>query len=119
MQEITVEKAALIAKLQSNRDSHRAIFATAQVRYREAMIAELDRALQEARDGKPIKRMFALPVPEDHTSDFTTAIEMLQWETGDQVVLDERDFRRYVQNRWEWEQSFHANTGSYLASAGT
>jgi hypothetical protein len=115
MQEITVDKAELITKIQTNRDEHRSMFLKAQEKYREAMIAELDRALQEARDGQKIRRAFTLPVPEDHTDEFDTAIEMLQWEQGDSVVLDLRDFMRYVQNRWEWAASFAANTGSYLA----
>jgi hypothetical protein len=115
MQEITVDKADLIEKIRANRDEHRSMFLKAQERYRDAMIAELDRALQEAREGKAIQRAFALPVPEDHTDDFDTAIEMLQWEQGDTVILVQRDFRCYVQNRWEWENSFLRNTGSYLA----
>jgi hypothetical protein len=115
MQEITVDKGDLIAKLQANRDEHRSMFLKAQEKYREAMIVELDRALQEARDGHPIRRAFALPVPEDHTSEFDTAIEMLQWETGGEVQLDQHDFQRYVQNRWQWAASFAANSLSYLA----
>jgi hypothetical protein len=115
MQEITVSKHDLVAKLQANRDEHRSMFIKAQERYRDAMIVELDRALHEARQGHPIKRAFALPVPEDHTEEFDTAIEMLQWEQADEVLLSDRDFRRFVQNRWEWAASFAANTQSYLA----
>ena len=115
MQEITVDKADLIAKIRANRDEHRSMFIKAQERYRDAMIAELDRALEEAREGKKIRRSFALPVPEDHTDEFNTAIEMLEWEQGDSVQLDHLDFQRYVQNRWQWAASFAANTQSYLA----
>ena len=115
MQEITVSKADLIETLQTNRNEHRAMFLKAQERYREAMIVELDRALQEARNGDPIKRMFSLPVPEDHTEEFDTALEMLQWEQKDSITLNQRDFLRYVQNRWEWAASFAANSLSYLA----
>ena len=115
MQEITVDKADLIAKIQANRDEHRSMFLKSQERYREAMIAELDRALEEARDGQKIRRAFTLPVPEDHTDDFNTALEMLDWEQEDSVELDQRDFARFVQNRWEWQASFAANTQSYLA----
>jgi hypothetical protein len=115
MQEITVSKADLIAKLQSNRDAHRSMFLKAQEVYREKMIAELDRALHEARQGDQIRRAFSLPVPEDHTDEFDTAIEMLQWETADEVLLSPSDFMRYIQNRWQWAASFAANTGSYLA----
>jgi hypothetical protein len=117
MQTITVNKGDLVTKIQMNRDEHRSMFIKAQEKYREAMIAELDRALQDARDGKKIRRMFSLPVPEDHTEEFNTAIEMLQWEKATEVKLTQQDFQRYVQNRWEWAASFAANTGSYLAAS--
>jgi len=115
MELITVVKADLLDTLRSNRDEHRSMFLKAQERYREEMIVELDRALQEARDGKGIKRAFLLPVPEDHTDDFDTAIEMLEWDQNDTVELSQRDFLTYVKNSWGWQASFAANTQSYLA----
>lgn len=114
MDTIVVNKAQLIKTLAENRDAHRDIFEQAQVAYRDKWITLLDRRLADARAGRPIERHFRLPEPEDHTQDFTTALEMLDWETGDEVELDRRDFQRYVQNRWEWEQSFVANTQSYV-----
>jgi hypothetical protein len=113
MDNITVDKADLIATLRDNRDKHRDLFDKAQVVYREKMIEELDRALAEAKAGRKIRRAFTLPTPENHTEDFDTAIQMLEWEAEDYVSLSMRDFMRYVQNRWEWERSFAANTESY------
>jgi len=115
MELITVDKAELLAKLRTNREAHREMFLKAQDVYREAMIAELDRALEEARTGGPIKRSFALPVPEDHTADFDTVIEMLTWDKDHMVQLSYHDFQTYVQNQWGWRASFAANTESYLA----
>ena len=113
MDSITVNKTDLIATLRENRDEHRELFDKAQVVYRNAMVRELDRALNDAKAGRKIVRAFSLPTPEDHTEDFNTALEMLAWEQGDTVELKMRDFMRYVQNRWEWERSFEANTVSY------
>jgi hypothetical protein len=113
METITVDKADLHAKLETNRQAHQELFDKAQVVYREKMIEELDRALAEAKAGRRIRRAFSLPVPENHVEDFDTAIQMLEWETEDYVELSHRDFRRYVQNQWEWERSFAANTMSY------
>jgi hypothetical protein len=110
---ISVVKDDLLRTLRDNRDEHQEIFEKAQVVYRQRMIEELDRALQEAKEGRKIRRAFTLPVPEDHTGDFDTAIQMLEWETDDRVELTQREFRRYVQNQWEWEASFVANTQSY------
>lgn len=114
MDTITVNKNALVETLRQNRNVHRDVFIAAQDAYRVAMIAELDRALEEARAGKQIKRAFSLPVPEDHTADFDTAIEMLEWHQGDTVELGHYEFQQYVQNQWGWRASFAANTESYL-----
>lgn len=116
MDSITVNKANLIDTLRTNASEHRAIFIEAQEAYRKAMIDELDRALQEAKDGRPIRRAFALPVPEDHTEDFVTAIQMLEWDTADEVTLTWREFMQYVKNEWSWKQAFIANTQAYTVS---
>jgi nitric oxide synthase oxygenase domain/subunit len=115
MDTITVTKADLIATLRENRDAHQEVFDKAQVVYREKMIEELDRALEEARNGGKIRRGFSLPVPENHVEDFDTAIQMLEWDTGDTVDLTMREFRQYVQNEWGWQASYAANTLSYSA----
>lgn len=115
MDTVTVDKARLVETLIQNRDEHRAIFEKAQEVYREQMIAELDRALTEARRGGKIVRAFALPVPEEHTEDFNTAIKMLEWHEGEQVEISTHEFLNYVENNWGWQRSFVANTGSYLA----
>lgn len=116
MNSVTVKKAELLATLQENRASHRETFEKAQVIYREQMISELDRAITEAREGRAIKRAFALPVPEDHTDDFDTVIQMLRWEVEDEVELQYQEFRQYVLNEWGWARTFAANTQSYLVS---
>jgi hypothetical protein len=115
MNTVLVEKARLLETLRINRDEHRAIFEKAQEVYRDRMIEELDRALGEAKAGRKIVRAFALPVPEDHTADFDTAIAMVEWEVGSTVALEQHDFEQYVLNQWHWRASFAANTGSYLA----
>lgn len=116
MDTITVSKKNLLNTLRSNRTEHRQLFVKAQKVYRQKMIEELDRALQEARDGGKIRRAFALPVPEDHTEDFSTAIAMLKWHQDDSVDLSQREFQTYVENKWGWQASFAANTSSYLVS---
>jgi hypothetical protein len=114
MRTITVDKVELLRVLETNLNEHREIFIKAQVAYREKMIAELDRALAEAREGGTIRRMFSLPVPEDHTEDFATAIKMLAWHQFEQIELTMDEFETYVENKWRWRASFTANTESYL-----
>ena len=117
MQTITVDKTELHQVLEHNLIEHRDIFLKAQQVYREKMIAELDRALSDARQGGQIKRAFMLPVPEDHTEDFATAIKMLMWHQGEQIELTMDEFETYVENKWRWRASFAANTESYTVSS--
>ena len=117
MDSITVNKQNLIETLRGNRDQHRDIFEQAQVVYRAKVIEELDRALDDAKNGRKVIRFINLPEPEDHTADFDTAIDMLEWDTADTVTLDRRDFKRFVQNKWEWEASFAGTTMTYAAEA--
>lgn len=116
MDSITVDKSALLAKLKTNRDEHHGIFERAQEAYREKVIEALDRALADAKEGRGLRTVVSLPVPEDHTAEFDRAIEMLDWEQGDSVVLSEYEFQQYVQNEWSWRRTFAANTASYVGS---
>jgi glyceraldehyde-3-phosphate dehydrogenase/erythrose-4-phosphate dehydrogenase len=114
MRTVTVSKARLLETLQHNRDEHRALFLKAQERYREAAIEELDRMLAEARAGSKIRRAVSLPEPQDYTSSFDTAIQMVEWEEGDTVELDQHEFAQYVQNEWGWMGSFVGSTQAYI-----
>lgn len=114
MENIKVDKGKLLETLHRNRDEHRSLFLKAQVKYREAVIAELDKRLQQARDGGVIHLIFNLPEPVDYTSEYDTAIRMLEWDVSNIVELDESSFERFVLNKWHWARSFAAGTMSYV-----
>ena len=115
MENISVDKDQLIKTLKKNRKKHVKIFLRAQIAYRQQVVDWLDRSLDDAKNGREFQTFITLPKPENHTADFDTAIEMLEWDKGPEVVLSQRDFQRFVQNQWEWRASFAANTESYSA----
>lgn len=112
---VKVNKTDLILKVRGNRDTHRAQFEAAQVKYRERVIAELDVRLAQARNGGVINLGFRLPEPVDYTREYDAALAALEWEVEETVTLDDTLFRRLVLNEWEWQREFYANTQSYLA----
>ena len=114
MNTVTVNKADLIAKVKANRDEHRGIFEIAVVKYREAVLEQLDARIEEIRAGKPISLRFTLPAPEDFTDEYDMALEQMNWEVGDKVELDQQTFRELVLNQWRWADRFYANTQSYV-----
>jgi len=117
MRTVKVEKARLLAKLKENRESHRAEFLKAQSGYRAEVVEQLDKALENARNGKKIITYFNLPAPTDQTSDYDAAIEMLDWAVGDEVELEEQAFRQYILDDWTWKQSWGLSNSVYLSKS--
>jgi len=112
---ITVEKNKLLETVRKNRDDHRSQFLAAQEVYRERVIDFLNLRLKEARDGKAVSLVTNLVEPVDYTKEYDTAISMIEWSVEDSIDLSQRDFERYVLNKWEWSNFFAASTQSYLA----
>jgi hypothetical protein len=123
MDKITVDKSDLLDTLRSNRASHFREFEKAQETYGLALIAGAEKRLTAIKDAYRSDAPFAdlvklnsavpLPVPEEHTDDFDTAILMLTWSKSDEVELDQHEFSQYVENKWRWAPTFAANTLSY------
>lgn len=117
MNDITVDKTALLEQLRANRTEHRGIFEEAQVRYRELVIQELDVMLAEARGGRKIRRSVQLIEPEDHTADYDRVIQMLEMSVDDKTVLDELSFNQYVLDNWRWQEQFLTSNSAYSLRA--
>ncbi len=116
MNAIKVSKTTLLATLRTNRDKHRQIFLEAQQGYREAVIAELDNMLAEAKAGKKIRRSVTLTEPMDQTKDYDRAIQMLEMSVDETITLEEEDFREYVQDEWRWKGQFNLSNVRYSKS---
>jgi hypothetical protein len=113
MQQVEVEKPALMEKLRNNRNEHRAVFLAAQGKYKTAVIAELEQMLEDARIGKRVRRAVSLEAPVDHTSDYDRVLEMLAMSVHPTVTVTATEFECYVLDRWPWARHFAANTMSY------
>lgn len=113
MDTITVDKEQLLTTMRENRERHREIFIKAQEGYREQAIKKLDRRLAAARQGR-VDLTFSLPAPQDFTEEYDTAIGMLEWEQEGTVELTQRDFERYVLDKWDWARQFVGSTSMYV-----
>lgn len=116
---ITVKKDVLLEQLRHNREEHVEQYRLAMAAYKdkvtEALTQRLE-AVQEGRDIPPRHELWrALPEPEDHRDDYDTVISMLEWDVSEEFELEEHQFRQYVENSWDWQVSFAANTMSYLS----
>jgi hypothetical protein len=110
---ISVKKQELVDAISKNYKEHRSIFEQAQKGYREAVIAELDKMLADARAGREVPKVIMLEAPQDHGRDYERTLKMLTMCTTDVVFVDEEEFSRYVMDDWSWKRAWVANASSY------
>jgi len=110
MEDIQVSKSDLLRKLKANRWAHQDLFLRAQRGYREAVIKELERILEDARAGHEIIKHVSFPEPVDHTAVYDRVIAMLEWSVDETIYLSEKNYYRYVMDEWEWSET------SYIGS---
>lgn len=116
MRDVTVKRDELLTKLKANRDNHRELFLKAQEGYRKQVIEELEKQLEDARNGLSITRGIMLPDPVDHTDDYNTIITMVEMSVDDEIDLDTHSFNCYVMDKWEWSAMASEINTTYAAS---
>lgn len=126
MKPVKVDKDKLIETLLGNKETHRQDFEIAWEAFRSRAMDNMEaklHALKNADRGTRVDIWVNLDPPQDHTDDYERVIEMLKWELEDHILLEERDFRAYVQDEWNWTAGFQASavqyTGSSSPSSGT
>ena len=117
MKSIKAKVSELLDILKNNRTLHYSIFIAAQKVYRSEVIRRLDKALQDAKDGKEFPGSIHIPAPEDHTRDYDRVIRMLELSTEDVIELEEREVEVYVMDRWSWSHNWAASNFQYLTDA--
>ena|SRR5215469_4211940 len=99
---VTVKKDRLLATLKENRSKHKDLYLKAEEGYRRSVVEQLNNQLDLVKSGKPIRNYISFDPPEDHTSDYDTAIEMLEWSVSQEVQIDMTEFQCYVLDKWPW-----------------
>lgn len=117
MKQVTVKTADLLGKVMANRDGHRAEFEKALVGYKIRAEEELERHLNDVRNGVRAQVFIHLPLPEDHTTDYDMVIGMLAMEVNETVTIGDDDFRAYVMDDWSWKRAWNTSNASYFAAA--
>lgn len=119
MREVVVKTDELLDIIRTNRDLHKTIFEEAIVGYRDRVIKELDRRLEDVKAGKPISLTFRLAEPEDHTIDYDRVIKMLEMEVNEEVEIDAASFTQYVMDDWSWKRAWVENSSLYSVTAAS
>lgn len=117
MYQVTVTKERLRTALEANRKAHVEAFDAVWEAFRkkaEANAHELYQQIIDARKGDTIRLGLQMQVPENHADDYDRALQMLDWETGDEVVLSEGEFTQLIQDDWGWKRQFATTGFAYM-----
>jgi RNA-splicing ligase RtcB len=116
MRSVKVDKDKLLGTLRTNAETHKQDFEIAFAAFQEKVIENVEARLASWKAGNEVTQealWINMEVPEDHSEDYERAIEMLAWEVGDEVVLQEQEFREYVQDKWTWKGKFATDNQFY------
>lgn len=123
MKTVKINKDKLKTILVENKKKHEEAYKEAVEGYNETVESSLRTLLTQAETAtvtrSDIMRVVnRLAEPTDHSKEYETAIEMVDLNEEDQIVLDQEDFRQYIQDDWHWKREFAgaytSNTGKFL-----
>lgn len=112
---IRISKTKLIQELIANQKTHRATFEAAMEGYRQKAVELLEAHIERIKDGAPERVNVQLPMPDDHTDDYSKAIDMLRWSEDEDVWLTAEEFDSYVRDNWFWKPAFLLTASTYGA----
>ena len=114
---VRIKKDELLKALKKNREQHEGIFLEAQKLYRKETIRKLDQLLNEARNGQKIPSNISLSPPVNHNDDYDRVIKMLEMSVDNVFQLSQTEFTQYVQDDWDWSQSWANSNYNYISGA--
>ena len=113
----------LMAKVQTNRDNHRAVFEDALAGYFKTAEKALDERKKKLLEGRRGVNLYvSLSEPTDHTRDYDRVLLMLKMHKdagNDTITLSEPDAARYVNDDWEWKRQWAKLSNSYASASYT
>ena len=119
MKTIKVKKTELLTILKNNRDKHHAVFEEAWEGYRKESIRIHEENLKTLKSGKKVVVAFYEQPPQDHTDDYDVVIRMLEMDVDNHVELDQQQFQNYIDDDWNWKQSWVTSNSKYSATVAS
>lgn len=106
MDTLTYQVRKLQREIGANREKHQAAFTEAMSGFQEQAERALYKRAEQIRAEKTTDLTFQLPTPQNHTADYDAVLAMLAMTTDTEIILDQRDFRRYMLDEWDWSANF-------------
>lgn len=113
---VTCDTTQLLARVREHRALHAGMVAEAQAGYRREAHKVLKERLAALEEGKMVSLQFPLRPPQDYTHVYDTVIGMLSAHQDPVVVLEADEYRKLMEDVWDWSPHFTMANAFYSPS---
>lgn len=113
---VNVNRTGLLKTVVENKAQHKKDFEEAwqdYLTYAKKEFRKAARNVEKTEKGKRINLPNFYAVPENHESDYDRIAGLLKLSSDDEVWLDDRDYERYVLDKWDWKEQFVSTSNFY------
>lgn len=114
---IQVSKDRMLETLRANRDKHAKEYDKAKRGWIKLLRKELTGKLETLDAGGKLNLHIENQKPQNHLTEYDEAIEMVGYHAHPTIELDQKEFRQYMKDDWNWKQYWHESTSTYLAAS--
>ena len=117
---IKVSTVDLIKKLEENKKTHASEYATATEGYVLELKERLEKLTSQVEKdplSANLRIIGELGKPSNYTNVYDQVISMLKMSVDEETELDSEQFRAWVQNTWEWSDSWRSLNSGYVTKA--
>lgn len=110
--------ADLVAVLTVNRGKHQQAVQEAYGPWRKELDEKLDALQQKVDQGYTGEMRLHHAALRCYVGQYNRAIAMLERHQGDRIELGAEDYRRFVDDQWDWKQDWNLSNAKYLGADG-
>jgi len=118
MPSIYVKKDKLLDILIKNRKRHIEVHAATSKIHKKAYIKKVKSMLKAAANNK-FETYVNLTQPCNSKNSYDQAIKMTQLSSREEILLDNKEFRNYVMDKWGWTDTFVRSIYSNYSSSSS
>lgn len=115
--QIEADPLKVLIKLRENLKAHIKNYDAAKQGYLEDVRVALAAQAEKWSKKEPMDELpdlyVTLEAPCEYTSEYNTAITMLEFHQGDSITLDATQVRHFLMDEWSWKASFSETVANY------
>lgn len=115
---INAKTEVILEKLKENRKKHIEIYDEAMKNFKSRAIELLKKKIEEINSSQKIEAVSVqLKLPQSYVKEYDMAIRALEYNVDDTIQLDQDQIEKYINDNWQWMDSFLVGSMNYSAQA--